>query len=109
MSLTTGEVVYTDNEDCKCSIDDVFTKSTKAIAQKMALYFNNSAINSTGNVGSKDANVVTKSKTSYKKWAWITGGVVALGVGVSTLYVLLESEGDPQTINTGIKIDVQSE
>jgi TolB-like protein len=102
VNVGSGEIAYTDNEDCKCKIDNVLTQSTRAIAGKMAAYIRGEPLPDPVSASSGKS-----SGSSSKAWIWIAGGAVAAGVAGGVFYYLSQDEAEPETITLERDVNVQ--
>ncbi|MBF0430620.1 MAG: hypothetical protein HQK83_05040 [Fibrobacteria bacterium] len=100
--IQTGEISYTDNTDCMCTIDEVLANSTKNIARKLSNFIQGKPIDEIPlkkaekkedkkETGKED----TKGGTSIWKtpWPYVGAGVILVGGGVVTL-MLMEPEAE---------------
>ena len=102
LDVATGEIVYTDNEDCVCKIDQVFTQSTKNLAEKMAGFFSGGKFTAKGPSQSKKGGVFFA-----KPMVWVTGGVVAVTVVGGVLWMLADDKEEGVVVDREANIDIR--
>jgi|GEM_PF-5357333 len=116
IDVKSGEVIYTDTEDCSCVIDKVFVQSTLAIARKISTFFQKedkqkqqadyssarqgtlSPSQSTASTSPSDFSAQAGSTDSPKRSLlqnpWFYAGAATLLVGGAVAYYVLTAKTD---------------
>ncbi|MBF0433626.1 MAG: hypothetical protein HQK83_20270, partial [Fibrobacteria bacterium] len=82
VDISTGQIVHTDNTDCKCTIDQVLSKSTVDVAHKASVFIN------PNNTSAKD-----KEKSFINRpWTYISAGVILAGGAAVTYFLVSEPD-----------------
>ncbi len=94
IDVATGKIEFSAEENCRCPIEEVYTKSTQDLAQKLIFFYNNP----TGSIMPDDSEPMRRSKIIRH----IAIGTAAVGLAVGGILYEREVRSTNQaTVNAG--------